>query len=292
MTQDERRNEQLARAAKHAAGIGIGWFTMTLLARQLIDRANDIQRGSYHDKLKDYVNARYLVITPDLSGKPDEASRSLGVPSPKVLDELETKSAEEQVKTDDNGPSMVRKVTDRFINPVPVPAGPVSPKSWLKAFTSGSIHPWHMVLTIAAAMAGVGAGSIISNKLSNKREGDALDTRISTARGQLDQLLAAEYRRTRGLDKTAEEKDTRGIFSKSYSMATKSWLIYAAGVAALTYAVTKNAMDERDPNRARLKALKEYARTRAIMSGAPQLNEDPNDPGFRKLMTPSQGALQ
>jgi hypothetical protein len=43
-------------------------------------------------------------------------------------------------------------------------------------------------------------------------------------------------------------------------------------------------MDMNDPNRARIKALQEIAKDRARMNLAPQIQEDPNDPTFSKLM--------
>jgi hypothetical protein len=78
-------------------------------------------------------------------------------------------------------------------------------------------------------------------------------------------------------------EENRNIFSKGMSSIPKLYLLYAAGVAALSYGIAKKYMDDLDPNRARLKAIKEYAKERAKMTGVPQLMEDPSDPTYERL---------
>lgn len=275
----KKRNEQLAVAARHAAGIGVGWFTLTLLARQLMDAAQKGSRQSYHDKLQAYANARLPGFIPKLqpSEKVEQLISDLGVGDPKEIAQLETKTASDKKKDEQ---SLTRKVMDKFINPVPVGPGPVTAGSLTGAFGNTGIHPAHIALTAAALLAGTAAGSAVSRKLSNKVQERELDERISKAKLEMDKLIAEEYQRTRGINKTAE-KD--GILEKGLSTASKLYLLYAAGVAALSYGVAKKYMDEADPNRARLGAIQELAKDRARMSGAPQILEDPTDPLYLKL---------
>jgi len=283
---EARKNEQLERALKHAAGIGMGWFGLTLLARQLLDKSQGTSRNKYDDKLRSYVNARYPVISPDSSKitslKREGTETDAGLPSFKELIELETKTAE------DKGTSVTRAFADKFVNPIPIdPNKKPSISNFVSTLSSQNIHPAHIALTLAAALAGVTAGSKLSNKMSSKSREEVLDKRIADARAEMDKLMFDEYRRTRGLDKSAKaydvEEDNRGYITKSLSALPKLYLLYAAGVGALAYSISKRFMDDKDPHRARLKALNEYARDRAKMAGAPQIIEDPSDPTYSKL---------
>jgi len=290
MSKDSKtRNEQLAVAARHAAGIGAGWFTLTLLARQLMDAAGKAESDDYNKTLKSLVNARRPTFSPDLKlndQAKEDAMANLGSTeeTSKDISALLSKRASDDNEKDSG---IGRKIMDKFINPVPVGPGPVTPGSVAGAFGNTGIHPLHIALTLAAGIAGTAGGMALSKKLSNKSKERELDERIRVSKQEMDQLIAEEYRRTRGLDKTAKDNDT--FLEKGLSGATKLYLLYAAGVAALSYGISKKYLDENDPNRARLSALKDLAKDRARMSGAPQIMVDPTDPTYSKLSQPAQG---
>lgn len=291
-SEQDRKDEQLERAVRHSAGIGMGFFALTLLAKQLIDKTHAHKHNQFQDKIKSFVDARYPVISPELSqtgGKNEEALAELGVPSVENLEALE-KHAEDVKDT----PSKIREAFDKFLNPIPTdPTKPLTVGNFADAFGSRQIHPAHIAMTLAAALGGSYGGIKLGQKLTASSEESHLDKRIARARNELDILLHDEYRRTRGLDKNAEnaygvEEDDRSRILKGVSAIPKLYLLYVAGIGALSYAAAKKYMDVNDPNRARIKALQEIAKDRARMNLAPQIQEDPNDPTFSKLMAKEQ----
>jgi hypothetical protein len=289
-SEQDRKDEQLERAVRHSAGIGMGFFALTLLAKQLIDKTHAHKHNEFQDKIKSYVDARYPVIAPEMSqtgGKNEEALAALGVPKVEDLEALE-KHAEDTV----DKPSKIREAFDKFLNPIPTdPTRPLSVGNFADAFGSRQVHPAHIAMTLAAALGGSYGGIKLGQKLTASSEESHLDKRIARARNELDILLHDEYRRTRGLDKNAStenvygvEDDDRSRLLKGMTALPKLYLLYAAGIGALSYATAKKYMDMNDPNRARIKALQEIAKDRARMNLAPQIQEDPNDPTFSKLM--------
>ena len=291
-SEQDRKDEQLERAVRHSAGIGMGFFALTLLAKQLIDKTHAHKHNQFQDKIKSFVDARYPVISPELSqtgGKREEELANLGVPTVEELESLDKNASDEDT------PSKIREAFDKFLNPIPTdPSKPLTVSNFADALGSRQIHPAHIAMTLAAALAGSYGGVKLGQKLSASSEESSLDKRIARARNDLDILLHAEYRRTRDLDKTAKdnpygvEEDDRSRILKGLSAIPKLYLLYVAGIGALAYATSKKYMDMNDPNRARIKALQDIAKERARMNLAPQIQEDPNDPTFSKLMAKEQ----
>jgi len=219
--------------------------------------------------------------------------------------------------------SVIRGFMDRYINPLPMPDGPITPRSVLSAFGNPGVHPAHLVLTLAALAAGGGGGWALGRKMSSNSYQDQLEERRKAAMNRLDQLMAEEYARTRGLtkptpdagteteesdldaalstqeraeelrdsadglEKSAEADGERSTIGDAWRAMPKIYLLYATLAGALSAGVAKAYMDDRDPNRARKKAMVENMRARARIKDAPVLFSEPeNDPLFGQELPP------
>ena len=174
-------------------------------------------------------------------------------------------------------PSTARTLIDKFVNPIPTdPNQPVTLGAVSDSITSSRYHPLHIAMTLAAMLGGGAAGYKLSDMLSSQREESTLDKKISADRNRLDRLFLEEWARTRGVpEKTAaSNEDTEGWFSRAASGAGKLYLVYAAGIAALAYSMSKKYMDTNDPNRAHLQAIQDFAKREARVKNAPVLLSD------------------
>lgn len=210
--------------------------------------------------------------------------------------------------------SVARKLTDRFINPLPVQPGPIGLSNIIGSVGNPKVHPAHVVMTLAALLGGGMAGWALSGHLTENAYKRQLDERAKHTRSKIDQLLAEEYARTRGMTKllrkgrapeavdgsisdqfydlTPEDKveqhhegvEERTLEKNAEERTTtgnvvraipKMYLLYAALASTLAAGVAKSYMDARDPARARHKMLATYARDRARMKDAPILIKDP-----------------
>jgi hypothetical protein len=266
-------------ALSHAFGVGVGWLTLAYFARTLANKHDDYQVRKEQDKdLKSYIQARYPVIAapsrpiaPKVKPtEPELLPETVDINDPDALD------TSEYLKT-----ASLRPIVDRMINPIPVnPHKPFTPSdisgsltNAAESFTSKDIHPLHLVLTAAAVLGGTAGGYALANSMHRKRSKKKLDNEIADTRNKIDQLFLEEYARTRGIPKTATEKSEsdHGILGRVLSGTGRSYLLYAAGMFALSYAVSKRSADDADPRRQERKAIENYARNRAILNQAPTL---------------------
>lgn len=280
---EAQKNEQSSRAWEHAASVGTGMFTLGLAAQQLIHLARKKEKEAYRKKLKSYVSSKYPVVTPTAYESPEDIVKEEGM-------------GVDEAKLDKNASVTFRSVFDRFFNIVPMDpnrSGNVwdIPMDIAKALTNPQTSSSHLALATLAALGGGMLGAQVGKKISANTEEEELDVDTAKHKADLDKLMYAEFRRTRGLDKKAEynpesesPKGQGGVVGPAINLTSKLYLLYAAAAGILAHNVAKGFMDKKDPARAREKALLEFAKQKARMTGVPQLQLDPDDPTYSKLM--------
>lgn len=306
-------DEKFTRALKHTGTIATGWFTLALAAQQLAHLAEKKRRQEYRDKLKSYVSSQYPVVSPSAN---ETATESEKEDIAGVRKDLETPVPNELAKEASLKTSL-NKALDVFVNPIPVVRGESALGTTVKTMASEDIHPMHMAMTIAAALASAGAGVALGKKISAKDEDTDIKGSINKNRAEMDKLFYKEYRRVRGLDKektpvtdkgpstevsTAVEKTAAkedlmpyggdvtksssdpGIGGGAWNSLSKMYLLYATLTGLMGFGMAKSYTDKKDPARAREKELLNLAKEHAKMTGAPQLQPDPDDPTYSKLM--------
>lgn len=254
------QSTKLQNALLHSAGVGLGWFTLALLARQLVDVGGRSEDRKRQQRLAAAVNARYPIFTPDFNVKDTAKEQELlntGIAKESAAAEPEP----EKKKNDGWG------LFNKFINPIPMEGRPSIGKT-LSTTAAPQIHPAHIAFTIAAMAAGGLTGWKLSDVMASKRKSEELDKRIAEARNRIDRLFAEEFQRTRGLEKTSEDGDY-SVPSKLTAGFSKLYLLYAAGIAAMSFGLSKAYLDSMDNRRERLKDLERYARERARLTGGP-----------------------
>jgi len=142
----------------------------------------------------------------------------------------------------------------------------------------GEHHVGHLALAVAATLAGVYGGTNLAVRAGSKQNTLDIDKRIGTQEQEIADITKAEFDRTRGLTKQA------GPTSIGRS-ATSMYLLYAAGMMALSYKLMRDKEIESDPRRKRIKDLESLAKDQAKMRKPPILM-DPT--GFSS----SPGALR
>ena len=255
-------DESMQRALKHALGVGLGWATLSFALKTLTDRADEKHTAKKYDKkLQTYMNARYPMVVPATALELTQ----------KMAGDTET--------------SVARVLTDRFINPFPVRAQEkVSiPGSFVESLTSKDVHPYHVLMTLAAVLGGTSLGYTMADKAHRKRTEKKLDARTASSRKELDELFLQEYLRTRGRDLDKKASDDKvwherwfrqpndGIIDRTGRGLSRTYLLYAAGAMALAIAVAKKHTDDTDPRRIERKALENYVKERSMLESAPTL---------------------
>jgi len=274
--QDQKNQEQLTAALRHALGIGVGWGAITLAITTLANNADRTKNKEvYEKKLKSYVRARYPEVVP----MPTVFNKQV-----KQLRKEEEEELKALSKTASGSP--LERIVQRLVNPIPLKDGEkVSLGSILKAFSSRDVHPLHVPLTAAALLGGSYGGYTLARKYADKTNEVRLKERIERAQKKLDELFIQEYQRTRGLGKEARSAAIQKVHDKmdeifpttqsgvDYAMrgAARLYLMYAAGAMALAFAVAKDRTDATDPKRQEREALAAYAKERAMLDQAPIL---------------------
>jgi len=314
MPKDELRRSQMDAALNHAFRVGVGWLTLTYLARTLSNKIEDESNRKESDKeIKSYIKARY----------PTVHNQPLAIKALPKAAELPAEDGEGTVE----GDTAVKKKAGLFGDTLKFPSltmpkvanddttnqsGDIkrdfaqAGESIWRNISQPGIHRLHMVLTAAAVLTGGAAGYKLADFVHKTKTKRKLNAEIDDIRQEMDQVFMDEYARTRGLtktasnrsfwrrmlDPTAEADPTPTTGSDGVSVRTKnslgngygvfntiarSYLLYAAGLAALSYSVSKSAFDREDPRRIERKALETYARDRAKAHAAPVLIS----PGYR-----------
>jgi uncharacterized small protein (DUF1192 family) len=243
MAQDDkdRRTEV---ALRHAGVVLAGYMALGALARgagSMLDTQSEKKRIK---KLKAYANARYPVYSPDLDlgdAADETRQRRLGL----------AKTAEGD-----------RHKAMDALTIMPNMKHPLDLSGFLSGLGDSRYHWSHPALGATAAIAGSAIGWKLAGKLASVRANKRLDKRIAQARNEMDRLVAQEYARTRG-------KEASRWLESTFSGTSKIYWIYAL-LAGLGAAVAgKKYMDDRDPARARLKAIKRYAAEKSVVKDAP-----------------------
>ena len=162
---------------------------------------------------------------------------------------------------------------------------------------SSKLHP---ALAIAAALGAGYGGYRLADRKIDKDEQKEIDEQTAQDENKIDQLLYQEYVRSRGLDKTAEQKPwyaptvPRGGSNPSNSAhynpgtervgaATASiYGVIALGLMALSHKAARSYMDNNDASRQRMKQLQKALEEKGKVRGAPRfadLSSFPGKPG-------------
>ena len=178
---------------------------------------------------------------------------------------------------------------------------------------AGTHSPAHLALTAAAVLAASYGGWKLEDYISDREEGEELDTRVSETKNAIDKMVFDEIQRTRGPQKAAAltavcrclEKESQYVSQDSledlnpgarpagdwerplfdfgglvnlikhpFRSAETAWWVWAAATFAVSYAAAKNFGDKADPNRRRLKEIENISKERAKVHGAPVLLDE------------------
>jgi hypothetical protein len=289
-----------SRALHHAGGLALGYGGLAVVMRKMMQYKTDLARGKDEEKLKSYAAARYPTMSPDPNVDP-EAERELVAPGVEGTQDL---------------PELDKGAALGFESGAWAPAKPLA--SLAKRTVWGAQDPAHLALATAAAVIGGTAGWKLADYIEDKRRGRQLGTRVESAADEIDQLLYDElekknqkvasggrlttsniqgnpYRGVQGAsgEEGGNEPGMAGsLLSPSRFMkgAETMWWLWAVASFALTYKAAKAYGDSRDPNRRRVKQLKEVARDRAKVKDAPvlmQVGDMPSAPKTRDIATES-----
>lgn len=251
----DKKDRRAEVALKHAAGILAGYIALGMAARGVGGLLEPSSSDKRLKKLRAYANARYPLFSPDLSASPEdeERERALG------LDKLSARK--------DSG--RLQAFLDRFLNVMPQQDHPLDVGGLVSGLGDPRYHWSHPALTLGAAAGGSVLGWKLASMLAASRAEKRLDKKISTARNDLDSLIASEYQRTRK-DKYAD-RDSGGVLPSILSTSGKAAALYALLAAVVSGAATKKWLDDKDPQRKRLKAIKDYAAEQAVVKNPPVL---------------------
>jgi hypothetical protein len=287
---NETKDQRIDMAIDHAGGLLAGFFALSFLSRTaggMLGRRSEKDRLK---KLKAYANASHPVLTPDLT--PDDARR---MPAERGLGVQKLAGMDEPVRLSDvvsggidTAKGMLpdadsrKAFYERFLNIMPGMDHPLDFAGMMRSAGDQGLDPRHLAIGAGSAVVGTALGWKLAARVAATRARKRLDKRIATARREMDRLFAEEMARTRGLGKEGKrDRELGGGFDRGIprkqsgstpsfvSGAGKMMWLYAALAAVSAHMATKGWMDRRDPARARLKAIKQYAAERAVVKDAP-----------------------
>jgi hypothetical protein len=248
-----------SKALKHGAGLAIGYGTLGALAKYISHLRQQAVEAKTTEEMKNYINARNPILSLDASTrdvKKEEKLKELGA---EETSDLIMKQATEAWDT------LSDKTTSRF----------------------------HPAVALAALLAGTYGGWKLTDSIINDNKKDELNNSISDTENTIDKLLYEEYKRTRGLNKTAAEAihsisgylpgnvprtemNSLGDYINPSNIGRASLSLYilaALGIAGLSYKSAKGYMDNKDPNRQRLKELNTIMQDITRVKGVPKFTD-------------------
>lgn len=288
-----------SRALHHAGGLALGYGGLAIVLRKVMQYKTELTRGKDEEKLRSYAAAKYPTLSPDPNIDPEE-ERELVAPGVEAVRDL---------------PELSKNAAYWPQSGAWAPAKPLADLT--KRTLWGAQDPAHLALATAAAVIGGTAGWQLADYIEDKRRGKQLGTRVESAADEIDQLLYDELEKKQ--QKTAGERlgpgniqsnPYRGIQSSPGSVGSNEpsmmgsllspsralkgaetlWWLWAVSAFALTYKAAKSYGDAKDPNRRRIKQLKQIARDRAKANNAPvlmQVGGVPSAPKTRSIATES-----
>ena len=233
----------------HSLKAGLGWAGIAAGVKLLSAYKDSLGQGKDTQRLRSYINARYPVVSIDPNvGDTEEENkeRNLGVTPVQTMIE----------------PDMMKAAGE----------GEERAGLWETA-TSQGIHPMHPIATALAMSIGIYGGAKGVDYFLKRRRSKQLDKNIAGSRNELDKLLYDEYNRTRGLSKTAGDPTKKWSEAGKKAYATLFSVLFIASLYS-----SKKFLDNKDPNRNRMKELQALARERAKMTDAPIMFESSKFP--------------
>jgi len=285
----------MSRALHHAGGLALGYGGLAVVLRKLMHYKTQLDSEKTQDKLKSYAAAKYPTLSADPDEDPEKEKEDAapGVSNAELIRELQQKAA----------------TSGMFTAAKPA-------KNLVKKTLWGSQDPAHLALAAAAAVIGGTAGWKLADYVEDKRRAQELADRVGKAEDDIDKLLYEELQKKNTNQKEANERLSptniganpyRGTPSVSSSPTGEPslwetltdpgrlfkgvetlWWLWAVASFALTYKAAKTYGDLKDPNRRRVKQLKEIAKERAKSKEAPVLmdvSQMPTPPKTRDIST-------
>jgi len=285
----------------HSARLAAGYGALLYLVRQGLLAMQRKQTGRDFEEVTALANAQHPVVSldPDTKDTEEEARlRSTGVPRFAALPELGKTASWEKVRTalhDWFDPAaFLRNDAGEYVK---------SPLDLITRLQAMDYDPRHLAAAGAATVGGGALGWQLADLQDRLRRREELRKRIEQSRNEIDKLLYDEWK---GLyenlptEKKAELAKEAGNESNGvsvldpilnvfrYPMGTvkglggTAWWLYALASTYAAHQATKSYMDSRDPNRKRMKELKEVADRKARLNAAPVLfTDDPALAGMR-----------
>jgi hypothetical protein len=282
-------------AVSHAATLTAGIGGLAYLAKRLSDRRKSRHdRGLYGDleqdaQLRSLINAQFPIISYDPNLRDAEQERkqeALGVErslNPLPPGFLEKESAANPIK-----------------DIVQIAGSPVKLlQKWVQE--GGNFSPMHPALALTAATAALYGGYRVARQQTKRDQSKALDSRISDLQNETDALAYEELKEQGRLPQKTAASDGMTVYNRTSrprdyredDPAGSSALglvdqvfrnpkggvsammalvgLASVGMAAVSYRGTRNYMDKTDPNRQKMKDLRNYFRKKALVRRPPVL---------------------
>ena len=248
-------DDRLRESVRRALALGVGWTALAFAATGLANMGASGARKKHRERLSAAVNAALPAISPDPYIEDEEMGK-------------ERQSGLEKA-SEEKKPLKLRD----FVVP--------------EVFRKGD-PMYTAALAGTGIVGGISLGVLLARKLIKRKEETKLDSEIERARQELDQIAYIEYRRTRGLDKTATGKKQTTL-DTVLAGARQAYPLYAVGLFGITYLIASKYLKSIDENQISLKAIEQLASDRAAISPPPMLmslpppvrgeEEEPEDKG-------------